>query len=206
MPRDGTVTRTAILDAAEALVLKQGFGDSSVDSIIERAGITKGTFFYHFKSKAELARTLIERYAANDVEHMERNFVRAEKLSRDPLQQVLILIGLYQEEFSELTEPHPGCLFAAYSYESQLFDEEVQELSRVTDLKWRARLGGKLEEVMKLYPPRMPVRADDLAEMITVIFEGGFIQAKIMVEPQLIADQLEHYRNYLELLFSPPNN
>jgi TetR/AcrR family transcriptional repressor of nem operon len=122
MPRDGTATRTAIMDSAEALILEHGFAATSVDRVIEGAGITKGAFFYHFKTKAELAHALVERYAALDSGHLERNLERAEQLSRDPLQQVLLFVGLFKEAAAELSEPYPGCLFASYCYEAQLFD------------------------------------------------------------------------------------
>src|SRR3546814_20572771 len=89
MARDGSATRTAIMDAAQTLILETGFSAAAIDSIIDRAGITKGAFFYHFKSKTDLAHALLERYAANDAAALERHLQRAETLSRDPLQQVL---------------------------------------------------------------------------------------------------------------------
>ena len=93
MPRDGTATRTALMDAAEALILGQGFAATSVDSVIAKAGATKGAFFYHFKTKADLAQALVERYAELDLGHLHTNMARAEALSRDPLQQLPVLEG-----------------------------------------------------------------------------------------------------------------
>ena len=55
MARDGTMTRTKIMDAAERLILEQGFGGTSIDRVIEGAGVTKGTFFYNFRTKTDLA-------------------------------------------------------------------------------------------------------------------------------------------------------
>jgi TetR/AcrR family transcriptional repressor of nem operon len=51
--RNGARTRTAIMDAAQGLILQQGFAATSIDEIIERTGVTKGAFFYHFKSKSD---------------------------------------------------------------------------------------------------------------------------------------------------------
>ena len=79
MSRDGTATRARILDAAQALVLEQGFGGTSVDAVIESAGTTKGGFFHHFRSKQELARALVERYAAEDMALLDDLFDRAEQ-------------------------------------------------------------------------------------------------------------------------------
>jgi TetR/AcrR family transcriptional regulator, transcriptional repressor for nem operon len=203
LARSGSDTRTAIMDAAEALILEQGFAATAIDRVIERAGITKGTFFYHFKSKAELAYALVERYAALDAEHLERNLARAERLGRDPLQQVLIFVGLFREEAAELTEPYPGCLFASYCYEAQLFDERTLGIGRDAMRRWRERFGTKLAQVTERHPPRLPTTGDSLADTILTIFEGAFILSRTLNEPQVVADQLGHYRNYLELLFSP---
>jgi TetR/AcrR family transcriptional regulator, transcriptional repressor for nem operon len=203
MPRDGTKTRTAILDAAQNLVLCQGFAATSIDQIIQRTGIAKGAFFYHFKSKSDLAHALVERYAAVDSAHLERTLDRAEKLSHDPVQRVLLFVGLLIEEAGELTEPFAGCLYASYCYEAQLFDEHTFGVVRSGVQDWRARFRAKLQEALDQQPPRLPTTAEHLSSMILAIFEGAFVLTKILAEPQFIAEQLRQYRNYLELLFSP---
>ena len=61
MARDGTATRIRLLDAAQGLVLERGFAGTSVDDVLSEAASTKGAFFHHFSSKAELGRALVER-------------------------------------------------------------------------------------------------------------------------------------------------
>ena len=56
-------TRTHILDTAERLVQMRGFNAFSYADIAAEVGITKASLHYHFSSKAELGRALIERYA-----------------------------------------------------------------------------------------------------------------------------------------------
>ncbi|MGD8710745.1 MAG: TetR/AcrR family transcriptional regulator [Ectothiorhodospiraceae bacterium] len=192
------------MDAAEALILEQGFAGSSVDRLIQAAGVTKGTFFYHFATKLDLAKALVERYAELDRSQLEDNMRRAEKLSRDPLQQLLIFVGLLEEAAAELTEPYPGCLFASYCYESGLFGDEIHGTIAEAMAFWRTGLGAKLREVAERYPPRMDVDFDSLADALTVVFEGAFIVSKTYREASVVAEQLRHYRNYLELLFSSP--
>ena len=203
MARNGARTRIAIMDAAQDLILQQGFAATSIDQIIERTGITKGAFFYHFRSKSDLAHALVERYAAVDAEHLERTLDRAEKLGRDPLQQVLIFVGLLQQEAYELTEPFAGCLYASYCYEAQLFTEETIGVIRSGVAHWRERFAGKLQAVVDQHPPRLPATAEELSGMILAVFEGSFVLSKALAEPQYIAEQLGQYRNYLELLFAP---
>ncbi|WP_300299862.1 TetR/AcrR family transcriptional regulator [Ferrovibrio sp.] len=203
MARDGTATRTAIMDAAQALILETGFSAASVDAVIARAGITKGTFFYHFKTKADLALALVQRDAAHDAALLEANMARAEALSRDPLQQILICMGLYEEELDKLTAPYPGCLYATFIYEAQLFDDQTLAVARAVFSSWTTRILGKLEAVMKLYRPRLPVDLKTLAEMSLVQAEGAYILSKVQRDPKAVAAQFRHYRNYLELLFAP---
>jgi TetR/AcrR family transcriptional repressor of nem operon len=182
--RNGARTRTAIMDAAQGLILQQGFAATSIDEIIERTGVTKGAFFYHFKSKSDLAHALVERYAAIDAEHLERTLDRAERLGRDPLQQVLIFMGLLQEEAGELTEPFAGCLYASYCYEAQLFDEHTFNVVRSGVQHWRERFRGKLQAVIDLHRPRLPATAEELSGMILAVFEGSFILSRILADPQ----------------------
>ena len=204
MPRDGRDTKSAIMDAAESLILEQGFASASIDRIIARAGITKGTFFYHFDSKSDLAYALVKRHAVLDRENLDSQMARAEGLSRDPLQQFLIFIGLMREMMEGLTEPYPGCLYAAYVYEAELFDDRTMKIVRDALQHWRDVMAPKIRQIMELYPPRRPVKPEALADMLTVVFEGAFIVSKTMNEPDLVAEQIDHYRNYVELLFAPP--
>jgi AcrR family transcriptional regulator len=47
-------TRKRIVDAATKLFYAEGIGRVSVDAIAEKAGLTKRTLYYHFKSKDDL--------------------------------------------------------------------------------------------------------------------------------------------------------
>ena len=196
-------TRTEIMDAAQALILEQGFAGTSLDAILARVGLTKGAFFHHFRTKNELAHALVERFARLDEELLEATMERAERLSRDPAQQLLIFVGLLEEQASALADPHPGCLFASYCYEAQLFDERIHEIIRGSFQLWRGRLGDKIRAAMAQRPPRLPADADDLADMLTVVAEGAFVLSKTLKDAQAVARQFRQYRNYLELLFTP---
>ena len=201
MPRDGTVTREKILDAAEACMMSRGFAGTSVDAILERAEISRGTFFYHFDTKDDMARALVRRYAATDSKIADEFMAKAEGLSRDPVQQVLIFMGLYIQMFEDLGANPPGCLFATYSYEAGLFDEETHAVIHGAFSHWRRLLGAKLEEAMIVQPPRMPVDSADLADLAFATFEGAMIMGRVLQEEQAMVRALKHYRAYLELLF-----
>ena len=54
MPRSSTDTRERILQAAYELFYAKGFARVGVDAVAEKAGLTKRTLYYHFKSKDDL--------------------------------------------------------------------------------------------------------------------------------------------------------
>ena len=47
-------TRNRLVQAAMELFLAHGYESTSVDAVLDRADLSKGTFYHHFKSKSEL--------------------------------------------------------------------------------------------------------------------------------------------------------
>lgn len=200
MPRDATETKQRILDAAQAQVLERGFAGTSVDDIQAAAGISRGTFFYHFPSKDDLARALIERYAQADHELTASLMARAEKLATDPLQQALVFIALHEEVLEEYGPE--GCLFASYSYEAGLHDARTHELITEALEHWRRVLGDKLAQAMERHPPRIPGTDPYLlAELGMGVLQGAFILRRTLDDPGLMAAHARQFRSYVELLF-----
>ncbi len=202
MPKDGSVTRDKILDAALKLILQKGFGSTSVDNVIAEVGITKGAFFYHFKSKRDMAVALIRKFVDNDNAHLIDGKSEVEKYSHDPLQQLLALISLFEQQFAELEDPYPGCLYAAFCYQGDMFDEEIRNIIAEQLQRWRQYIVDKVYEIMETRTPKMAVDVESLADLLTTTFEGAFIMSKTLDDPKLVAKHLRHYRNYIELLFS----
>jgi TetR/AcrR family transcriptional repressor of nem operon len=201
VPASQTTTRETILTVANDLVLSQGYAATSLDQILEKAGVTKGAFFYYFKSKGELAEALIDRYARMDQALMADVFAQAEKLSRDPLQQIQIMIGLFEQMFENSVEP-PGCLLASYIYQSALHTEPILKTLRGNLLAWRQAIESKLREAAEKYPPKNEVDFEALADMASTMLEGAFVMGRTFGEPKMVARQLRQYRNYLELVFA----
>jgi AcrR family transcriptional regulator len=60
MPPNAEQTRERIVAAAARLFYNEGIRAASVDAIAEKAGITKKTLYYHFRSKDELIAAYLE--------------------------------------------------------------------------------------------------------------------------------------------------
>jgi len=55
-----------LMDAALALMWEESYGSVTIDHICQRANVKKGSFYYFFKSKAELAVAALEKLWQED--------------------------------------------------------------------------------------------------------------------------------------------
>jgi AcrR family transcriptional regulator len=80
-----SVARERLLESAKILFSQRGYYATSVEDIVESAGLSKGAFYFYFKSKEELFKILVEEMHLNIMKRLE-NF-----LERDlPLEDALI--------------------------------------------------------------------------------------------------------------------
>lgn len=68
----GSGVRERILEVARELFYGQGIRATSADRIIEQVGITKVTFYRHFRTKGDLVVAYLREQAAAERAHMER--------------------------------------------------------------------------------------------------------------------------------------
>ncbi|RIA08884.1 TetR family transcriptional regulator [Flavobacteriaceae bacterium MAR_2010_72] len=200
MARDGKLTRDKILLESKALIFKHGFSGTSIDQILDKTGITKGAFFYHFKTKNALAMALIEEFAKADMVKLNEALERTESLKGNSLNRLLQYIQEFIDAETGQNEP-PGCLYASYLYEPQQFEPEVMDHISEAILVWRTVIGNLIEEVLKDYNSKYPTDVESLADHVTVIFEGAFIVSRALNDPNIAAKQLQHLKNYVALLF-----
>lgn len=88
--RGGPATRDRILATASELFYEHGIQATSADRIVEQVGITKVTFYRHFRTKVDLVVAYLEHSAAGEREL----FTRAHEQD-DPLRFLAEAIGSY---------------------------------------------------------------------------------------------------------------
>ncbi|GIK51015.1 MAG: TetR family transcriptional regulator [Alphaproteobacteria bacterium] len=197
----GEQTRERILAIAQDAVLHKGFAATSIDEIICEAGITKSGFFYHFRDKNDLAKSLLLRYLDNEWTVFDRLFKQADELSDDPLHSYLIFLKLFADVMGDLPNGHPGCLVASYVYQDYLFSQDVRDMTTEGHRIWRRRFRERLDRIAERYPPRIEVSLDDMADMLSSVADGGIILSKSLHDPQVLPRQIMQYRNYVKLVF-----
>ncbi len=85
--KDYDVRKQEFLDAAQKLFYEQGYDQTSVNTIIDAVGVSKGTFYHYFKSKEDLLDALAERVARQGLEGLhsiveDRHLGALEKFNR----------------------------------------------------------------------------------------------------------------------------
>ena len=197
----GERTRERILDVAYESIVQKGFAATSVEELVEAAGITKSGFFYHFRDKNDMARQLLERFLAEDETIVETLATRARELSDDPLQSFLIFLNLYAQVMDDMETLHPGCLVASVTYQERLFDDEVRQMNVDYLLRTRQTFRTWLDEIARSHPPRGMGDLDALADNLTIIVEGAIIYAKALRDPGMMGRQTRLYRDHIKLIF-----
>ncbi len=194
-------SRQKFIDAAIALIREQGYAATSVDEICARAGMKKGSFFHHFKSKEELLLAAIEHWNA----FTDKAFRTApyRKLA-DPLDRLLgyvdfrvAILDRPISEFScllgtlvqEVHQSHPALLAAADSGMSGHIDEIVVDIAAAKGL----------------YSPNAEWTPESLGYFIQATLQGSFIYAKAKHGADVARSNLAHLRRYLETLFPRGN-
>ena len=197
----GERTRERILDIAYDSIVQKGFAATSIEELVEAAGITKSGFFYHFKDKNDLARQLFERFLNEDEQIIETLEGRARELSDDPLQSFLIFLNLYAQMMDDMETLHPGCMVASVTYQDRMFDAGVKRMNVDYLTRMRARFSRWLAEIAAVNPPKQEVGLADLADNLTGIVEGAIILSKALGDEGLMGRQTRLYRNHIKLLF-----
>lgn len=62
-PERSEATRTALLDAARALFVAHGYGDTATPAVCAAAGMTRGALYHHFVDKRDLFHAVVAREA-----------------------------------------------------------------------------------------------------------------------------------------------
>ena len=201
MPRDGTATRTRILDAAEHLVIENGYAATSVDQVLSRSGSSKGAFFHHFSSKQQLARALVDRYVEGDLAQLEGSLEATAHLT-DPAERAVAIVRHFEDLGDEIMAAQSNCLYVAVLTERQLVDDGTSdEIVRAVET-WRVRIAEILKEALATAGAH-DVDADALADHLFVTFEGAYLLCRSTGDSRHMRTQLATFRRLLQSLLGP---
>lgn len=198
----GLSTKERLLSLAEKAVLAKGFAATSIDELIVAAGSTKSNFFYHFRSKADLAKALMLRYLRRDQQMLDEMCRRADVLHDDPLHGFLVGLKLFAEMMENLEDTHPGLIAASVAYQDNLFDRDIRALNAEGVLAWRSRFRERFRRIAARHPPRRDVDLDALADSAATIVQGGLVLARALEDRTILSRQILLFRDHVRSIFA----
>jgi TetR/AcrR family transcriptional regulator, transcriptional repressor for nem operon len=193
--------RTKLLDAALSVIRSKGYAATTVDDLCEAAGVTKGAFFHHFRSKDELAVA-----AADYWSEMTGGFFAAAPYHRhpDPLERVLGYID-FRKAILRGKVPEFTCLVGTMVQETYGTHPAIRDACARSISEHAARVEADIAEAMVKHNIKADWTAQSLALHTQAVLQGAFILAKAKGGPQVAAQSVDHLRRYVELIFNHPS-
>jgi AcrR family transcriptional regulator len=197
----GERTRERLLDLTYEAMIRKGFAATSIEELVEAAGITKSGFFYHFRDKHDLARQVVARHTGENATFLDDMARRARELSDDPLHSFLVFLKLYAEAMDQMVDEHPGCLVATVTFQDRSFDHETRRMTVQSVNDWRGKFIAWLDEIAAAHPAKGNLQTADLADAILAFTYGGMTLAKALSDPAAISRQAMVFRETVRLHF-----
>lgn len=194
--------RIRLLDAAMQVIRAQGYSATTVDDICRAAGVTKGAFFHHFKSKEDLAVAA----AAHFSQMAERLFGTAPyREAADPLDRLLGYID-FRAAIIDGPLPQFTCLLGTMVQEAYDTHPAIRRACDTYIGAHAADVASDIEAAKALYVPQASWSAQSLALYTQAVLQGAFILAKAQGGPEVARACLAHLRRYIEFLFHRPTS
>lgn len=191
--------RARLIGAARSLVRHKGFAATSVDELCAAAGVTKGAFFHHFRSKEALGVALVEDWTATT-----GAMFAAHDYNRhaDPLDRVFAYLDLRRALLDQPLAEF-SCVAGTTVQEVYKTAPPIRDAAGLSLQSGADHVRAHLVEALASHPVA-GVTADSLARQFQVATQGGIILAKASNDPGQAREAFDHLERYLRLLFQRP--
>ncbi len=93
--------KTAIEDAAFALFCEKGIKKTSIDEIVDRSDVAKGTFYLYFKNKQALVDELVLREAINVIQEAAKELADVKNAAKPFEDKIIVVIDYILSYFKK---------------------------------------------------------------------------------------------------------
>ena len=183
-----------ILETSEDLMKDKGYVATTVDEICEKAGVTKGSFFYYFNNKEEMGKELAQRCSARGKQLFE-----AFKGEPDPMKRIY---GLLDMTINSSKKPgFKGCLMGVFSQELSKTHPEIIKICETSFNYFIKILEKDLTQAKDKYAPKDSFKPKELAENFLTTFQGAIVLTRAKKDNKVVERSLNQYREHLKFLF-----
>ncbi|MCC6229308.1 MAG: TetR/AcrR family transcriptional regulator [Phycisphaerales bacterium] len=190
--------RTRLLNAALRVIRAKGYADTSVDELCRAAGVTKGAFFHHFKTKEDLALVAADHFAA-----MAAGLITAAPFNQasDPLDRLLGYIE-FRGNMIRGELPDCTCLLGTMVQETYETHPAIRVACDKHISEHAAGVARDIAAAKVMYAPEAPWSAESLGLFTQAVLQGAFVLAKAKNSADVAFDCIGHLMRYVEGLFS----
>ena len=176
-----------LMDAALDLIWEESYGAVTIDDICQRAEVKKGSFYYFFSSKSELAIAALERMWNDESKPtMDRLF----SPSVEPLVRLTSYLEFMAEKQKEIHAKYGkvlGCPVASVGSETCACSEESAVGNKMREMFLRKRK--YYESAVRDALAEGSIEPGDPAEKagaLNGLIEGTLTQARILNDPSIL--------------------
>jgi TetR/AcrR family transcriptional repressor of nem operon len=198
--RDPDVTRDKLLKAAFEEIYRRGFQAASLDTILAKAGVSKGALYHHVTDKVSLGYAVVDEVVKGLL--LERWGV-LEPPSGDP---VTALQRILRRRATSLTtrEVELGCPLNNLAQEMSPLDQRFRRGVNATFDFWTDAVAKDLARGQAEGTVRKDVDARKIAAFVVASIEGSFGLAKGAQSAAMLRSNLEVLSSFLESLRPTP--
>ncbi|MEO7255368.1 MAG: TetR/AcrR family transcriptional regulator [Casimicrobium sp.] len=198
-------SKTKLLDAALKVIRSKGYTAATLDDICAAAGVTKGSYFHHFKSKEEMALMAIEHWNTMT----GGLFAHAPyTLIADPRDRVLAYID-FRAEILQGELPDYTCLLGTMVQEVYETHPRITVACKNGIAVHAAVVAKDIAAAKAMYAPDATWQPEDLAFYTQATIQGAFILAKAQGSVggvDIATACIAHLRRYVASLLNPPSD
>ena len=188
--------RIGLLRAALSVIRAKGYNGASVDDLCLAAGVTKGAFFHHFKSKEALAVAAADHWSQTTGDLFAAATYHD---CADPLNRVLGYIDFRTGMLKGPVEAFT-CLVGTMVQEAFGASPAIRAACDASISGHARTLEADIAEAMAQYGIT-GISASSLALHTQAVLQGAFILAKARGGPEAAIDSVGHLKRYFILLF-----
>ena len=193
-------SKTKLLDATLKVVRAKGYSATRIEDVCAEAGLTKGSFFHHFKSKEDLALSAIAHWdATTSVFFATAPYHDA----ADPLSRVIAYIE-FRKALLTGDLPDFTCFVGTIVQETYQTHPEVSAAAAGNISSHAKTLEADIVAAMREHGASQNWTPESLALHLQAVIQGSFILAKAKGSAAAAAESLDHLRRYIELVFQAP--
>jgi len=187
--------REKILEAAACLFHKRGFQPTALDDVLERSGVCRSNFYYHFRSKEDLGLEVLARQAERFEASMIRGILKDGKESpRRRIERLFDVLtdGLRAEAYRS------GCPFGNLAAELSGSHPEFRDRLSAFFRRWEEAMEQCLREGMTQGEFRRDLDVRRLATTLVSQIEGSVLLTKTHGDGEPIAAGVQVMLKLLE--------